>query len=139
MMKTNRKSGFSLIEIMVASLLLAVLAVGGAAVFHQTGAGIQIYGNKRVAMEYARSWIETSKDVDYFVLRGRAADAPVSLSTTVNGVVLTTISDITLHGDPGGDGVYGPLGNEYLELEVEVQYGRSADEKVEMNTTKVLL
>ena len=140
-MKKNHKAGFSLIEIMVSALLLAVLAVGGASVLYHTGAGVQVQGNKRIAMEYARSRIEASKLADYFVLRNQAPDDPVSVSTTVNGVALGITTDIILHGDDPDDpnGQFGRLGNEFLELEIQVQYGRSSDETVVMNTTRVLL
>ena len=138
MMKTKNKSGFSLIEIMVASLLLAVLALGGAAVLYRTGGGIQVYGNKRIAMEYARSMIETLKVEDYFVSRNRSSDDPVVTVETVNGVSLAITTDLTLHGADPADPDVGPLDNEYVELEIQVQYGRSADERVIMSTTKVL-
>ena len=140
-MKTKNKSGFSLIEIMVAALLLAFLAVGGAAVLYQTGGGVQVQGNKRIAMEYARSRIESSKSTGYFVLRALAPNASATTTETVNGVPLVITTDITLHGDDPDDpnGSFGLLGNEYLELEIQVQYGRSTDETVVMNTTKVLL
>ena len=70
MMKTKYKSGFSLIEIMVAALLLAVIAVGGAAVLSHTGVSIQIQGNKRVALELANARLETARAQNYYGLGG---------------------------------------------------------------------
>jgi len=100
-----------------------------------------VQGNKRIAMEYARSRIEASKIADYFAVRSQAPNNPVVTTETVNGVPLVITTDITLHGDDPDDpnGSFGLLGNEYLELEIQVQYGRSTDETVVMNTTKVLL
>ena len=42
-MKIKNKSGFSLIEIMLTALILAFLAIGGAAVLYHTGAGAGHY------------------------------------------------------------------------------------------------
>ena len=138
-MKTKNKSGFSLIEIMVSALLLAFLALGGAAVLYHTGAGVQEQGNKRIALEYGRSAIEGIKYEDYFVLRAKAPNNPVTETKTVNGVSLVITSDITLHGADPTDSDVGILTNEYLEVEALIQYGRSSDETVIINTTKVLL
>lgn len=137
-MKTKHKSGFSLVEVMVASLILAALVVGGAAVLYQTGGGVQIAGNKRVAMEYARSEMEAFKIGDYFVLRASAPNTSVTKTETVNEVPLVITTDIILHGADPSDPDVGPLGNEYLELHVQVQYGRYSDEVVVMNSNKVL-
>ena len=52
-MKRKRKSGFSLVEIMVAALLLAVLALGGAAVLYHTGAILQVQEMRRKAIDQA--------------------------------------------------------------------------------------
>lgn len=69
-MKTRHKSGFSLIEIMVAALLLAVIAVGGAAVLSHTGVSIKIQGGKRVAIELANARLETARAQNYYGLNG---------------------------------------------------------------------
>jgi prepilin-type N-terminal cleavage/methylation domain-containing protein len=140
-MKVKRTSGFTLVEIMISTLILAVLALGGAAVLYRTGGGVQVQGNKRIAMELARSQIEALQAEDYLVL---VTQAPFSDTegVTVNDVSMTLSMDVIYHPvdstDPDPADV-GPLGNEYLELKVEVRYGQSAEEKVVMNTTKVLL
>lgn len=69
-MKTKNKSGFSLIEIMVAAILLAVLALGGAQVLYHTGANIQIQGNKRIALELANARLESVRIQNYYGLGG---------------------------------------------------------------------
>lgn len=145
-MKKNAssKNGFSLVEIMVAILLLAVLALGGAAVLYQTGGGIQVAGNKRVALELARSELEALSMEDYFVLRSRAAAGnPETLtwSEAHNGVTLSisTINQLITTGGIMDVMSGGSEDNEYLELRVEVQYRPSSSEKVVVETTKVFV
>ncbi len=140
-MKTKNKSGFSLIEIMVAALLLAVLAVGGAAVLYQTGGDIQVQGNKRIAMEHARSKLEVLAEVDYLELQARAIAADpeiIIFNETHNGVSFSgTITNRFI--STGGilyDVSSGTLDNEYLELSVRVQ---SRGEAVVLNVIKVFL
>jgi len=140
-MKTKHKSGFSLIEIMVAALLLAFLAVGGAAVLYQTGGGVRVQGNKRIAMEHVRSELEELSEVDYFELRARAIAANpevlvwneshygVPFSVTVTNRFIST-------GGVLYDVSSGTLDNEYLELSVRIQ---SREDVIVMNVIKVLL
>lgn len=138
-MKTKHKSGFSLIEVMITALILAILAIGGAASLYHTGASIQIQGNKRIAMEYGISILEALKSEAYFVSRSQTPDAPAVTVETVNGVPLTLTSDLILHGEDPTDPDVGILTNEYVEVDIKVQYGQSADETIHMNSTKVLL
>lgn len=138
-MKTTQKAGFSLIEVMLTALLLAILAIGGAAVLYHTGAGIQIHGNKRIAMEYAISWMERFKAEEYTVSRSQAPNGPVVTTEDANGISLAITSDLTLHGANPSDPDVGILTNEYVEVDVTIQYGLSADETINMNATKVLL
>jgi prepilin-type N-terminal cleavage/methylation domain-containing protein len=67
-MKCRAKSGFSLIEIMVATLVLAVLAVGGATALYHTGAVIQNQEQKRMAVDQAMSRVELLKRAKYSLL-----------------------------------------------------------------------
>ena len=138
-MKTTQKSGFSLIEVMFTALILAILAIGGAAILYHTGAGIQIQGNKRIAMEYGISRMEALKAEAYMASRSQTLDNPVVRTETVNGVLMDITTDLTLHGAVPTDPDVGILTNEYVEVDVTVQYGLSADETIHMNATKVLL
>ncbi len=68
-MKTKHKAGFSLIEIMVAALLLEVLALGGAAVLYHTGAVIQDAEAKRMAVDQAMERMELVRRTRYSIMQ----------------------------------------------------------------------
>ena len=138
-MKTKHKSGFSLIEVMITALILAILAISSAAVLYHTGANIQIQGNKRIAMEYGTSRLEVLKAESYMASRSQTPDIPVVTTETANDVSLVITTDLTLHGADPADPDVGILTNEYVEVDVTVQYGRGTDETIRMNATKVLL
>jgi prepilin-type N-terminal cleavage/methylation domain-containing protein len=117
--KNKNKSGFSLIEIMVAMLLLGVLVVGGSKVMSATGGDIRVYGNKRVALELARTELEGLMAADYFTLRDAAvAEDPQtgSRSETWNGLAVGINWTNTLVSTGG------ILDNEYIALDVAVSY-----------------
>jgi prepilin-type N-terminal cleavage/methylation domain-containing protein len=63
------KSGFSLIEILVATLVLAVLAVGGASALYHTGAMIQNQEQKRKAVDQAMARLELLKRTKYSIMQ----------------------------------------------------------------------
>lgn len=70
---------------MVASLLLAVLALGGAAVMYQTGGGIQVQGNNRVALELINNLLERQKERSYSAMDFALMD-DFTTNITVNGI-----------------------------------------------------
>jgi len=78
-MKINNKSGFSLIEIMVATLVLAFLAVGGSAALYHTGAMIQNQEQKRMAVDQAMERLELVKRTKYTTVQQNveAFEAPM--------------------------------------------------------------
>lgn len=76
-MKTTQKSGFSLIEIMVATLVLAFLAVGGAAVLYHTGASIQNQEQKRMAVDQAMERLELMKRAKYSIMQPDNFNTPM--------------------------------------------------------------
>ena len=130
--KNKNKSGFSLIEIMVAMLLLAVLVTGGSKVLSTTGGDIQVYGNKRVALELARTELEGLMAVDYFTLRDAAVvgnPQTGSRSETWNGVAaaINWTNRLVSSG--------GILDNEYIALDVAVSY-RGTDQTVLLHAMK---
>ena len=67
--RNKDKAGFSLIEILVATLVLAVLAVGGAAALYHTGAMIQNQEQKRMAVDQAMERLELLKRAKYSLLQ----------------------------------------------------------------------
>ena len=142
MIEKKTKSGFSLIEIMVALLLLLVLLIGGSMVMFSTGADIQIYGNKRVALELARTEMEGLLATDYATLRVRAiAGNPEtgSRSETWNEIPLAINWTNRLVSSGGILDVIsgGSLDNEYIELDVGVSY-RGAGQTVLLHATKTI-
>lgn len=54
----HARSGSTLIEVMVAALILAALAIAGAAVLHQARAGHYAQATRRVALELATGRLE---------------------------------------------------------------------------------
>ncbi|MEE9369729.1 MAG: prepilin-type N-terminal cleavage/methylation domain-containing protein [Pontiella sp.] len=139
---SKNKSGFSLIEVMVAALLLAVLAIGGAAVLSHAGSNIQVIGNKQIALERARTKLEWLHNFDYQVLRATAvAGAPsvVSTNETHNGVTFTIITTNRLVSTGGILDVFsgGTSDNEYIELSARATY-RNAAEAVLLHAIKTI-
>lgn len=71
MSKKKNKSGFSLIEIMLSILILALLALGGSAILFRTGASVQVQGTNRVVSELVNSFLEEQQtkafDLDTYV------------------------------------------------------------------------
>lgn len=63
------KKGFTLVEIMVAVLVIVALITGGAAVLTQTNISINIQKNKRRAIDQAIARLELLKRSDYILLR----------------------------------------------------------------------
>jgi Tfp pilus assembly protein PilV len=95
-MTKNVKSGFSLIEIMVAILVLIVIVMGSAAMIYQTGGSVQKSGNSRVAAEIVNDVLERARIIGYGNLVGS------STNLIVNGIPFTvqTIVTSTNHPDP---------------------------------------
>lgn len=114
-MKNKNKSGFSLIEVMVAVLLLMVMAIGSAAVMYQTGGGVQRQQNKREAIVAANTVLESYWNTTYSDLKAAAVNSPISDSVLVNG--LTMPSSVTISsGQDGG------TGESYVEIKVSITY-----------------
>lgn len=106
MTKMKNKSGFSLVEIMVAVLLLAVLALGGAAVMYQTGGSIQRQQSKREAIVAANHVIESFWNTTFADL-GTLAGSSNSVNVTVNGQTqVSTISISAMTNDGNGGNYY---------------------------------
>ena len=110
-MKTKHKSGFSLVEIMVAILVLVVLALGGGAVMYQTGGDIQQQQNKREAIVAANLVLENLWNTTYADL-GSSPSTPISV--TVNGITMT-VSPVPILADQTD-----ASGDKYHQIQVSV-------------------
>lgn len=123
-MKTKHKSGFSLVEIMVAVLILAVLAIGGAAVMYQTGGNIQRQQNKREALIVANHIVESYWNLNYGDLRDNYAGGTGSEnSVVVNGRTMNLTVDFGAESFDGD-------GNRYIEISVDVDHLGSGDDVI---------
>lgn len=98
MSKKKNKSGFSLIEVMVAILVLVVLVIGSAAVVSQTGVGLQEQAHSRDAMELVNEIMETAQSANYSSVASSTNaytrnDISYTVSTTVNEFTSTVESN----------------------------------------------
>ncbi len=90
-MKAKIKSGFSLIEVAIAMLVLVVVMLGGAAMLTRTGVSIWTQGKSRIAIEIVNQELEIASGNDFNSL------ASTSKTITRNGVnylVQTVVTDI---------------------------------------------
>jgi len=118
----RRRRGFTLVEVMVSVLVLAVLAIGGAALIYRCRADIVIQQTKRAAIERANQQMET------LMRSPNAAFSYTNLSLwigtpRVTNVVLNGVSNYTMrttvaNGGAAADGC--------LRITVSVAYGRGA-------------
>ena len=142
-MHVNHKSGFSLIEVMVAALILVVLVIGGGALMYHAGGNIKVMGNKHLAMERAMSKLESYRSRDYFDLRAAAvADSPeVNVTNELHNGITMTITTTNQLISTGGilkeyaDVHGGSVDNEYIQLSVLATY-RNSDETVLLHAVK---
>jgi len=151
--KIHSKSGFSLIEVLLAILILAVLAVGGAAVIFQTSDGIRVEANKRMALEVANRRLETLLKQPYLAIRPNVFDVDDQYYLTdlnnddvlelKNGKTTELINfggrNYTMEtkvvrwssGMPLSRPDFSP---EHMEITVTAQYRGGADETVSLTT-----
>jgi Tfp pilus assembly protein PilV len=64
----NRQRGTTLVEIVVSCVILAVLAIAGMTALCETGAGLAIQKNRRIALGIANSRLEELRTVPYIAL-----------------------------------------------------------------------
>jgi prepilin-type N-terminal cleavage/methylation domain-containing protein len=137
------KAGFSLIEIMVATLVLAVLAVGGAAALYHTGAMIQNQEQKRMAVDQAMERLELLKRAKYSLLKPAdfnstkyfvddqndiiQAGELLDTMTVESGKQFAMLTAIERLPPPNA------LSSEYLRLNVTVTYD-NAGQEVKLDT-----
>ena len=153
MSKKKSKSGFSLIEVLMAVLIIVVLAIGGSAVLSQTGSSVIIQGHKRVALEIANQRLELARSNYYYdivqlveydedntyylkpvedasdILEVITSSTPESITIGETSYEMTT--KVLRHSQSGGTVGFQP---EALQVTVTVEYRSTTDESVELTT-----
>ena len=151
----NRKpltaKGATLIEVMLAMLILLIVAVGGAAFLYHSSSRIAIQRNKRVALEEANSCLEEMRISGYTVIEPTALGYPADWSAhgikkagtgwirndtddetvTINGIVLpitTTVQYVDAQGEVP------PNSYDYILAVVRIGYRVGSDERVRLET-----
>ncbi len=89
--RSRQKSGFTLLEILVSLLLLAVTLVGGMALYHNAQKIMALMVHKKVAMELADRQMETVRTTSFGLLAAgestesnlRVTGLPANRRTTV--------------------------------------------------------
>ena len=115
------RGGFSLIEVMVAILLLSIVAVGSAGFFYQSLAMIEEYRSRRLAMELATSEIDSLRKSHYTDIK------PYEISGLMIGNWVSEII-VTVNEVAEGDA-------RRKEVEVTVNWGMPVGEKtLSLNT-----
>jgi len=139
------KRGGTLIEAMTACALLAILAIAGVTALYQTGSGLALQKQRRVALGLANSRLEELRSAPYTAL---TALIPLDYSTNalrkVSGqFVLGSGETVSIGGKPMSmtttlqyaDADGGSASYDMLRLTASVQY-RSAGEVVALQTLR---
>ncbi len=84
----------SLIEIMVAMVVLAVVVIGGGALLYNTGGAVQKDGNRRVAVELVNTLLEQAKETEYLQL----GDSTTNI--TINGIIYAATTAVQVIDNP---------------------------------------
>lgn len=121
-MQASRKAGMTLIEVMVAMLLLAILVIGGASVMTKAGGGVQEQQNKREALVSADAIMERFWNLSYPELQAYGGST-ISTNALVNGVSRDVVVDI-------GNEALDADTNAYVEVSVTINHSNHADDDV---------
>jgi len=141
----NRQRGTTLVEILVSCVLLAVLAIAGMTALCETGGGLAIQKNRRIALGLANSRLEELRTVPYTALT-----ALISKNYNTNSIgkvggqfTLSPGETVSICGKPmsmtttiqyadvdGGTSTY-----DYLRMTSSVQY-HGANDQVTLQTMR---
>ncbi len=116
----GHRAGFSLIEVMVAMLVLTVLTLGGAAALFHSSRIIAHQNHRRVALEVANQHIEQLRTTAFHMVPTGTRET----TAMVNGWTRKVITVVTETGSPSR-----PL----KEVVVQVQY-QAEDDPVGLST-----
>jgi hypothetical protein len=104
--------GASLIEVVTACLLLAIIAIAGVSALYQTGAGLAIQKNRRIALGLANSRLEEIRSTAYGVLV-----ALIPVNSNVNSVIRNASGQFAV-----GSGETVSVGGKQMPLFTTLQY-----------------
>jgi len=140
------KQGGTLIEILLACLILTILAIAGATAIYQTGSGMAVQKNRRIALEVANSRLEVIRSqaytnltklisLDYSIdpIRINASGAFQAGSgetVSIGGKSMSITTTIQYVDADAGTATY-----DYLRVTASVQY-RSASDVVTLQTMR---
>jgi prepilin-type N-terminal cleavage/methylation domain-containing protein len=151
-MKSKHKSGFTLVEVLVASLIIVILVIGGAAALYHTGSNVISQGNKRIALEIASQRLELAKantytdiapneydtDNKYYLKPSKWVPDILVVSAT-SAAESITVGDITYKlrtkvlRHSKDEGTVG-FDDECLQITATVEYSATTGETVELDT-----
>ena len=138
--------GFTLVEVLIAIVILTVVAIGGVAFIYHSQVGLIFQGDKRVALEAANSRLEelrasqygnitpTGDDYDIHYLSGQIGswtitDSDPSETKTINGKTLPIVTTVRYMDIDGGFNSY-----DYIRITVNTGYREAISTTITLDT-----
>ena len=139
-------SGFTLVEVLIAIVILAVVAIGSVAFIYHSQAGIIFQGDKRVALEIANSRLEeirasqysdihpVNDDYDIHYLSGQIGswtitDSDPGETKGINSKTLPIVTTVRYMDIDGGSSTY-----DYVRIAVSIGYREAISTTVTLDT-----
>lgn len=144
--RNSNGAGLTLVEVMIAIVILTIMALGSAAFLYHSRVGIFYQGNKRVALEAANSRLEeirasqyddvkpTGSDYNTHYLSGQVgnwvlADSDPGETKNINGRTLPIVTRVR-YMDIDGE----PDSYDYIRITVSMGYRAGIDNTVTLET-----
>jgi len=141
-----QKCGLTLVEVMIAIVILMVMALGNAVFLYHSQVGIFTQGNKRVALEAASSRLEEicasdyndieppEKNYDVYYLSGQVGgwtltDNDPGETRNINGKTLPIVTEVRYMDIDGGTDSY-----DYVQITVSTGYRTGTNDMVTLET-----
>ena len=156
-MKTNRQGAFqkqrgiragtTLVETMIACIILAIMALGGASYLYQSRASLAMQRNKRAALEVGNARLEEIRATSYAMLTSlfatdynlhylrkvggawQASSADPGETASINGSLLPQATTVQYQDVDGGASSYDCLG-----VIVKTAYRLGSSDRVKLQT-----
>jgi len=144
---SSNKRGDTLVEVMMAILIISIVAVGGAAFLYYSSAEIAIDSNRRIALEIANARLEDlraagfgiispEQDFDVYYITGQGVNWLLSDNdpeeiVSVNNLDMPIVTTIQYVDDNEADMIDS---YDYLNVSVIVGYRQNTGEAVTLNT-----